>query len=305
MSNLEAFGTMTQLALRLQPALAQMQTRKPDRGQLSIQDRTSMLANAYSPQAGTSPRTTPILDLSNDSEQQPEIKKLRRDLDGLAKRVDQQAEQIVHQTAKIDSIADSTAASAKESRATAASAAHTNSMVQEILTKMGHAGDNERMLRTPTRPRRPPRSPTGHRLSERSTGLRPPLCEGTLATESDEPGTGNAVFRGGSPTPLLSQMVDKEQHNSVCELINMRANQQAQELYASLDPAGSPYRDWWPRMAALRSTAQWQNKLQALGMPAEQVESADKDQVGKYLFQHIDSDGTYHEDPLQTLPQEN
>ena len=100
-------------------------------------------------------------------------------------------------------------------------------------------------------------------------------------------------------------MVDKEQHNAFCELINMRANQQAQELYASLDPAGLPYKDWWPRMQPLRSTAQWRNKLQALGMPAEQVESADKDQVGKYLFQHIDSDGTYHEDPLQTLPQEN
>ena len=100
-------------------------------------------------------------------------------------------------------------------------------------------------------------------------------------------------------------MVDKEQHNAVCELINMRANQQAQELYASLDPAGSPFQAWWTKMAGLRSTDQWRTKLQALGMPAEQVGTADKEQVGTYLFQHFDTDGTYHEDPLQTLPQEN
>ena len=134
---------------------------------------------------------------------------------------------------------------------------------------------------------------------------RPPLRDGASATESDEPDTGNAIFRGGSPIPMFSLMVDKEQHNTFCELINMRANQQAQELYASIDPAGSPYRDWWPRVAALRATNQWHSKLQALGMPAEQVESTDKEQVGKHFFQHFDSEGTYHEDPLQTLPQEN
>ena len=53
MNNLEAFGHMTQLALTLQPTLTQLQTRKPEQGQLSIQDRTSMLANAYSTQAGS------------------------------------------------------------------------------------------------------------------------------------------------------------------------------------------------------------------------------------------------------------
>ena len=152
------------------------------------------------------------------------------------------------------------------------------------------------MLRPPTR---------SIRASEGSTGLRSRLSNGTLTTETDEPGTDDATFPGGLPTPLLSQIVDKEQHKSVCELLNLRANKQTQELYASLGAAGLPYRDWWPRIAELRSTAQWQNKLQALGMPAEQVDSADKDQVGTYLFQHFDSDGTYHEDPLQTLPQEN
>ena len=59
MNNLEAFGTMTQMALRLGPALAQMQNRKPEHGQLSIQDHSSMLANAFSPQASTSPTKAP------------------------------------------------------------------------------------------------------------------------------------------------------------------------------------------------------------------------------------------------------
>ena len=49
MSDLEAFGTMAQVAMRLQPALSQLQLRKPDQGQLSIQDRTGLLATAYSP----------------------------------------------------------------------------------------------------------------------------------------------------------------------------------------------------------------------------------------------------------------
>ena len=53
MSNIEALGAMSQLAMRMQPALAHMQLRKPDQGQLSIQDRASIFANACSPQAGT------------------------------------------------------------------------------------------------------------------------------------------------------------------------------------------------------------------------------------------------------------
>ena len=295
MNNLEAFGTMTQLALNLQPTLAQMQTRKPEQGQLSIQDRTSMLANAYSPQAGTPPH--PItLDLSNDPTPQPAILKLRSDLDGLAKQVDQQADKIAQQSAKIDSIAETTAASAKESRETAVSAAHTNLMVQEILTKMERDRNPDKMLRTFTRSKK---------ASEGSTGIRSRYSEGTLTTESEEPGSDVATFKTGSPTPLLSKMVDKEQHNSVCELTNLRANKQAQELCASLGPAGLPYQDWWPRIADLCTTAHWHRKLQALGMPAEQVELADKDLEGQYLFQHFDSDGIYHKIPLQRSPQEN
>ena len=115
-SNMEALGAMTQLAMRMQPALAHMQLRKPDQGQLSIQDRASIFANACSPQAGNSSPTITTLELPNESEHQPEVKKLRRDLDSLTKQVDQQAEQIANQTAKIDSIAESTTASAKESK---------------------------------------------------------------------------------------------------------------------------------------------------------------------------------------------
>ena len=49
MSDLEAFGTMAQVAMRLQPALSQLQPRKPDQGQLSIQDRTGLLASYMRP----------------------------------------------------------------------------------------------------------------------------------------------------------------------------------------------------------------------------------------------------------------
>ena len=124
------------------------------------------------------------------------------------------------------------------------------------------------------------------------------------ATESDETRTGQLVFRDGSPTFLFSQTMNKEQHDAICGLINMHANE-THELSKSIDPSGTPYKDWWPKMASLRSTAQWQNKLRALGMPGQQVEDADNEQIGTFLFQNFDSEGNYHEDPLQTLPQAN
>ena len=100
-------------------------------------------------------------------------------------------------------------------------------------------------------------------------------------------------------------MLDKEQHAAICGLINMHANEKSNELSKSLDPTGTPYKEWWQNMAALRSTAQWQSKLRALGMPEQQVDDADKEQIGTFLFQHFDSEGNYYEDPLQTLPQAN
>ena len=125
------------------------------------------------------------------------------------------------------------------------------------------------------------------------------------SSESDEIRTDQLVFRDGSPTPLFSQTVDKEQHDAICGLFNMHANEKAHELSKSIDPSGTPYKDWWPKMASLRSTAQWQNKLRALGMPGQQVKNADKEQIGIFLFQHFDSEGNYHENPLQRLPQAN
>ena len=101
---MEALGAMTQLAMRMQPALAHMHLRKPDQGQLSIQDRASIFANACSPQAGNSSPTITTLELPNESEHQPEVKKLRRDLDSLTKQVDQQAEQIANQTATMTAL---------------------------------------------------------------------------------------------------------------------------------------------------------------------------------------------------------
>ena len=55
-------------------------------------------------------------------------------------------------------------------------------------------------------------------------------------------------------------------------------------------------------MAATCTTAQWQTKLWAIGVPEEQVMDADKDHFGTLIFQHIDLEGHYHEEPLQTLP---
>ena len=55
-------------------------------------------------------------------------------------------------------------------------------------------------------------------------------------------------------------------------------------------------------MAVQCTTAQWQEKLQALKVPNEQVGDVDEDYMGILLFQHIDFEGIFHVEPMQLLP---
>ena len=162
--------------------------------------------------------------------------------------------------------------------------------------------------RTPTTPTRlnQPRAmtPTGQLQQARHEGEQhqPQPSQANVVTETAEPRIDQLVFRDGSPTPLCSQTVDKVRHDAICGLLNIRSNEKAQELSQSLALTGLPYKEWWLEIAATRTTGQWQIKLLALGMPEQQVEDAGKEQIGILLFQHFDSEGNYHEAPLQTLP---
>ena len=110
--------------------------------------------------------------------------------------------------------------------------------------------------------------------------------------------------------PLLSPTVSKLQHDNFCELVDMSSQRmqpslnKVLELFRFLDFAGLSFKEWWRVMSTTRTTTQWETKLLALGMPAQQEEIADKDHVGAILFHHFDFHGRYHIQPLQTSPQE-
>ena len=110
--------------------------------------------------------------------------------------------------------------------------------------------------------------------------------------------------------PLLSLTVSKLQHDNFCELVDMRSQRmqpslnKVLELFRFLDFAGLSFKEWWRVISTTRSTTQWETKLLALGLPAQQVDVADKNQVGALFFQHFDFEGNYHAESLQTLPLE-
>ena len=107
--------------------------------------------------------------------------------------------------------------------------------------------------------------------------------------------------------PLLSLTVSKLQHDNFCELVDMSSQRmqpslnKVLELFRFLDFAGLSFKEWWRVMSTTRTTTQWETKLLALGMPAQQEEIADKDHVGAILFHHFDFHGRYHIQPLQTI----
>ena len=114
-------------------------------------------------------------------------------------------------------------------------------------------------------------------------------------TESTEPSD-------WTPIPLLAHTVDMLQHCVFCGLFQLQSNEIAKKLSQSLDLKGTPFMEWWSQMAPTCTTVLWHAKLWALGTPKQQVRNSDEEYIGKLLFYHIDFDGHYHEDPLQTSP---
>ena len=58
------------------------------------------------------------------------------------------------------------------------------------------------------------------------------------------------------------------------------------------------------KMAAHCTTAQWQEKLQALKVPNEQVGDVDEDYMGILLFQHFDFEGIFMQTPCSFFHQD-
>ena len=111
---MEAHGATTQPTTSMQPPLAIMERRRPD-------------------------LASPHPWIPRDFEHQREVKKLRRDLGNLAWEVDQQTEQLIYQTARIDNIAGHITGMAQEAKTAAVAAteaaALSNTLVQKLLNK--------------------------------------------------------------------------------------------------------------------------------------------------------------------------
>ena len=105
--------------------------------------------------------------------------------------------------------------------------------------------------------------------------------------------------------PLFSPYVDKLQHDAFCRLFKLRLRGTAKDLSRSLNLQGIPFQDWWNQIAPTGSVMLWQIKLWAHGsVPIELVKNAEVDYIGKLLFHHMDLDGVYHSEPLQSPPLE-
>ena len=131
---------------------------------------------------------------------------------------------------------------------------------------------------------------------------QPQLPPTSVDTEPAVTHTDPPVYREWTPIPLLSQTVDKLQHDAFCGLLQLQSNEIAKKLSQSLDLKGTPFMEWWSQMAPTCTTVLWHAKLWAFGTPKQQVRNADEEYIGTILFYHIDFDGHYHEDPLQTSP---
>ena len=108
--------------------------------------------------------------------------------------------------------------------------------------------------------------------------------------------------RACTPIPLFSHYVDKLQHDAFCRLFKLRPCGTVKGLSRSLNLQGIPFQEWWNQIAPTGSIMLWQIKLWAHGSPKELVKDAEVDYIGKLLFQHMDFDGNYQPEPLQSPP---
>ena len=105
-----------------------------------------------------------------------------------------------------------------------------------------------------------------------------------------------------TPIPLFSKSVDKLQHDAFCRLFKPRPCDAVKDLSRTLNFKGIPFQEWWHQIAPTASLMQWQIKLWGRGSPKELVQDADADYLGKFLYQHIDFEGSYHVESLQDPP---
>ena len=239
--------------------------------------------------------------LSSHSEPQPEVKKLRQDVDLLTQRVDHHTEMLAYQTARLDNIAGYLSVVAQEAKTVAGTVAQAatlnNTILQQLLDNMARPAIG---IRDPPPPPPPP--------GERRTATQPhSMHQGEpsyqhLTPHIDAHCIHDIGLRDGTLSPLCSNIVDKGRHDAICSLLNIQAFNIPKDMSQSHPFTGLSYREWWHEISATHTTAQWRTRLLAHGTPAPQVHKAEKEQIGAILFQHFDSTGRYHEIPLQDLP---
>ena len=152
-------------------------------------------------------------------------------------------------------------------------------------------------------PNGPPCPPPGLLPATQATNPNIPLQhQANMHTAPTDPGTNPPDHGASMSVPLFSPYVDKLQHDAFCRLFKLRPCGTVKDLSRSLNLQGIPFQDWWNQIAPTGSIMLWQIKLWAHGSPKELVKDAEADYIGKLLFQHMDLDGNYHPEPLQSPP---
>eukprot|EP00959_Pyramimonas_sp_CCMP1952_P175546 3668438-Pyramimonas_sp.AAC.1 len=63
-----------------------------------------------------------------------------------------------------------------------------------------------------------------------------------------------------------------------------------------------PYSEWWTQIARCKGIAQWQTKLQAIGLPEGNPTAASSfNKIGQIIYSKIQHDGTWSDTDLQTI----
>ena len=146
--------------------------------------------------------------LSSHPEPQPEVKKLRQDVDLLTQRVDHQTEMLTYQTARIDNMAGYLSVVAQEAKTVAGTAAQAatlnNTILQQLLDNMARPAIG---IRDPP----PPPPPPGGR---RTAAQPQPATQGEpsyqhLTPHTDAHRIHELVPRDGTPLPPCPKTIDK------------------------------------------------------------------------------------------------
>ena len=177
-----------------------------------------------------------------------------------------------------------------------------------ITTTLASAAEDSRatremMERMMGMPQRPPATP--QRLGPRPLQTAP--SPGEPAAPGGLGGPGGGLAPGGSAEgTLVKPQMTVADHDHALAILGVGGTRQnmtqlSQEISSS-EGAVMPCAEWWTQVARCKGLAQWQTKLQSLGMTASAQGTASSfTKVGQLIYSKVQRDGTWSDTDLQTI----